>query len=113
MAEERRQLLQPCHWVGEEGQDCPILSALPAKWRARFRHRERHLADKVLLEEANVLPFLLPLPGSRASGFKAFYQETDPRQGGGREALGWAVWGGAPSSPTTNAYSTSGSSKNQ
>lgn len=70
-----------------------------------------YLEDKVLPEEANVLPFLLPLADSRAGGFKGFSQETDSCQGEGREALGWAGVGGAPSSQTTNAYSTSGSNK--
>ena len=34
--------------------------------------RESYLADKVLPEEANVLPFLLLLADSRAGGFKGF-----------------------------------------
>ena len=45
--------------------DCQVLGQIQAK-------RESYLADKVSPEEANVLPFLLPLADSRAGGFKGF-----------------------------------------
>ena len=103
MAEERRQLLQPCHWVGEEGQDCPILSALPAKWRARFKQTEKGIWQiRFCLRRQMSLPssFLYLAPGQVGSKVSTRKQIL-ARAGAGRRWAGQCGVGHPPPQPLT------------